>query len=144
MTVTANIVATCSVSADPLAFGTVVPGTAKDAEAVVSATCTSGTAYTLDLGNGANSSTTVGTTTPFRRQMASGASMLPYGLYQESARTTAIDATATGAASNNFLTTTLGDAEVQTKTVYGRIFAAESAAKVPGSYSDTVVVTVAF
>jgi spore coat protein U-like protein len=76
--------------------------------------------------------------------MASGAYRLPYALFQEVARVTGIAATASGAATNNFLTTTVGSGVAQTKQVFGRIIGAESVDKLPGVYGDTVVVTIAF
>jgi spore coat protein U-like protein len=142
LTVSADVQTACSVSAGPMAFGVVVPGVVKETEAVVTAICTSGTAYTLDLGDGLNHITTGGTGGQYRRQMTSGASVLPYVIYIDSTRATTIDATAT--ALNNLLTTTVGNSVAQSKTIYGRVLAAESLAKLPGTYVDTVVVTVAF
>jgi spore coat protein U-like protein len=140
--VTANVQTACSVSASPMAFGVVVPGLVKDTEAVVTAICTSGTAYTLDLGDGLNHITTGGTGGQYRRQMLSAANVLPYVIYIDSTRATAIDATAV--ALNNLLTTTVGNSVAQSKTIYGRVVAAESLGKVAGAYADTVVVTIAF
>jgi spore coat protein U-like protein len=73
--------------------------------------------------------------------MASAAERLPYVLYQEAGRITEI---AASVANTNFVTTTLGNGSTQTYTVYGRIVGAESSASPPGSYSDTVIITVAF
>ena len=142
MTVTANIQAACSVSAGPMAFGTVVPGTSKDTVATVSSNCTAGTAYTVDIGNGMNSIATGGTGTQFRRQMAGGGDLLPYVIYIDSTRATAIDASAV--AVNNLLTTTVGDGLDKATSIYGRVVGAESLAKPPGSYVDTVLLTIGF
>ena len=146
MLVSATIQNTCVVSASPLAFGTVIAGVSADTTAVVSATCTAGTVYTLDLGDGVNATVAGGTgfaSGVFRRQMASGTYRLPYALYQEVARSTEIAAAAV-AAYNNFLTTTVGSGVAQTRSVFGRVIGAESIDKLPGVYSDTVVVTIAF
>ncbi len=144
MTVSATIEAACSVSISPMNFGTVVPGVTKDTDAVVSVVCTSGTTYTLDLGDGLNHITTGGTGTQYRRQMASAANRLPYVVYQEPERATEIAATSSLAANNNLLTSTVGNGATQDKTIYGRVVGAETVAQVPGVYVDTVVVTVAF
>lgn len=144
MAVSANIDAACSVSASPMAFGTVLPGVVKDTTAVVTAVCTTGTAYTLDLGDGLNHITTGGTGLQYRRQMVSAANMLPYVVAIDLTYATEIGATAAGAAINNLLTTTIGNALAQPVTIYGRVVGAESLAKAPGSYADTVVVTIGF
>ena len=144
MDVSATIETACSVSASPMAFGVVLPGVNKDTEAVVTAVCTMGTTYTLDLGDGLNHITTGGTGIQYRRQMASAANRLPYVVYIDATRATQIDATASAAATNNLLTSTVGNGLNQPVTIYGRVIAAESVAKVPGAYNDTVVVTIAF
>jgi spore coat protein U-like protein len=89
-----------------------------------------------------NHITTGGTGGQYRRQMLSAANVLPYVIYIDSTRATAIDATAV--ALNNLLTTTVGNSVAQSKTIYGRVVAAESLGKVAGAYADTVVVTIAF
>lgn len=144
MVVSATIETACSVSATPMAFGIVLPGINKDAESIVTAVCTSGTTYTLDLGDGLNHIVTGGTGGEYRRQMASATNRLPYVVYIDATRATSIDATASAAATNNLLTSTVGNGLDQPVTVYGRVVGAESATKVPGVYADTVVVTIAF
>jgi len=142
MDVSATIDSSCSVSASPMAFGTVIPGVNKDTTAVITANCTSGTAYTVDIGDGLNHITTGGTGGEYRRQMASAANRLPYVIYIDSTRATEIAATAV--ALNNLLTTTVGNAVDQPVTIYGRVIAAESTAKPAGSYADTVTITIGF
>jgi spore coat protein U-like protein len=145
MDVSATIETACAVSASPMAFGVVQPGVVKDAEATITAVCTSGTTYTLDLGDGLNHITTGGTGGQYRRQMASAASRLPYIIYIDATRATPIDASAAGTlAYNNLLTSTVGNGLEQAVTIYGRVVGAESLAKIPGVYGDTVVVTIAF
>jgi spore coat protein U-like protein len=144
MTVSANVEAACTVSVSPMAFGTVLPGVTKDTDAVVSVVCTSGTTYTLDLGDGLNHITTGGTGIQYRRQMASAAKRLPYMVFQEPERATEIAATASLAATNNLLTSTVGNGVTQDKTIYGRVVGAETTTQAAGVYTDTVVVTVAF
>lgn len=145
MDVSATIETSCSVSASPMAFGVVQPGIVKETEAIITAVCTSGTTYTLDLGDGLNHITTGGTGSQYRRQMASAANRLPYVIYIDATRATAIDASAAGTlAYNNLLTSTVGNGLAQPVTIYGRVVGTESLAKPPGSYNDTVVVTIAF
>ena len=117
----------------------------KEAEAVVTAVCTTGTTYTLDLGDGLNHITTGGTGGQYRRQMASAANRLPYIIYIDATRATQIDPSAAGTlAYNNLLTSTVGNGLDQPVTIYGRVVGAESLGKPPGIYGDTVVVTIAF
>lgn len=143
MTVTANVETACAVSASPMAFGTVIPGVIKETTATVTANCTNGTAYTLDLGDGLNHTVDGGPAGGlYRRQMASTTFLLPYVVYIDAARTTEIGATAV--ALNNLLTTTLGTGVNSDVMIYGRIKADETAAQEPGSYTDTVVITIGF
>ena len=144
MLVSANIETACSVSASPMAFGTVLPGVVKDTQAVVTAVCTSGTTYTLDLGDGLNHITTGGTGIQYRRQMGDAANRLPYIIAVDTTYATQVDATASLAATNNLLTSTVGNGLDQPVTIYGRVVGAESVSKAPGAYTDTVVVTIAF
>jgi spore coat protein U-like protein len=145
MDVSATIETACSVSASPMAFGVVQPGVVKETEAIVTAVCTSGTTYTLDLGDGLNHITTGGTGGQYRRQMASAANRLPYIIYIDATRAKQIDASAAGTlAYNNLLTSTVGNGVAQPVTIYGRVVGAESLSKIPGTYVDTVVVTIAF
>jgi spore coat protein U-like protein len=143
MDVTANVETACTVSASPMAFGTVIPGINKEATATVTANCTNGTEYTLDLGDGLNHITTGGISgDQYRRQMAADTFRLPYVVYIDSTRVTSIDATAV--ALNNLLTTTVGTGEDQDVMIYGRIKGEETAAQEPGVYADSVVITIAY
>lgn len=143
MTVTANVETACTVSATPMAFGTVIPGIVKETTATVTANCTNGTAYTLDLGDGLNHTTDGGTAGGlYRRQMASGTYRLPYVVYIDATRATEIGASAV--ALNNLLTTTVGSGENQDVMIYGRIKADENTTQEPGAYADTVIITIAY
>lgn len=144
LTVSANIETGCSVTASPMDFGVVVPGVTKETESTLSVVCTSGTTYTVDLGDGLNHITTGGTGIQYRRQMASAANRLPYVVYQEVARATEIAATSSLAANNNVLTSTVGNGLAQDKVIFGSVIGAESVANPAGVYVDTVIVTVAF
>jgi spore coat protein U-like protein len=118
--VTANVAASCSVTATDLAFGQYDPfaATPLDSTSTISITCTNmhGYAYSVP--------------TPTARSMAGpGAATLNYGLYNEAARTSGFGGAGTG------------NGSAQSITVYGRIPAGQTLAVV-GSYSDLVTVTV--
>jgi spore coat protein U-like protein len=135
-------VATCNISTTGPAFGTYDPSsaTATTANGSVTATCTwiSGGNTTVNLvviygpGNAG--------TYP-NRFMLSGAQQLNYNIYFESSFTTirgnGTAGTQTGQAT---LSVSSGNPTVTaTGTLFGRIPAGQNAA--PGSYSDTIVVT---
>ena len=123
--VLANVQATCSVSATNLDFGQYDPfaATPKDGSSTLSVTCTNGTTYGVAVA------------TPTARSMAGpSGSTLAYGLYNDAARSAAFGVPANSA-------TGIGTA--QTINVYGRIPIAQTGAR-PGSYADTVTVTVSY
>ncbi|UZW60505.1 Csu type fimbrial protein [Lysobacter enzymogenes] len=134
-TVNGSVPNTCALSPKPvpdLAFGS-VPGyvTANvDRTTAIGLTCTGRTAWQLGIGNGLNASGNI------RRMRSAGGQFVPYELYRDSGRsqrwgttlgTDTVSGTGTGAA--------------QSQTVYGRV-APQTAT--PGSYTDTVVVTVTY
>lgn len=136
MTVSGTVVPTCSVAAAALNFGAAIPNPINsnvDAQGSVTATCSTGAAYTvaLSVGNGAGA-------TFASRKMTSGGNTLNYSLYTDASRTTVWgDGTA---GSNTFGGSGSGAAQVI--PVYGRI---PSPQTVPtGAYTDTVVVTLTF
>ena len=126
-TVTAINGNACSVSTTAVDFGSRGLLTSNvDVTGGVSVLCTSGLIYKVSLGAGSNG-------TIAQRKMASGSSTLDYNLYANSARTTVwgtqtITGTGTGSA--------------QTHTVYARLSA--QASPEPGTYTDSVVVTVEY
>jgi spore coat protein U-like protein len=137
LNVSASVVANCTISTLPIAFGAYDPvvtnaTTNDDAAGSVIVACTKGTAATIGLGLGSNAS---GTT---RRMKDATTDYLSYELYQETGRITVWGTTGTALLS-------IGAAPskaARTFTVYGRI---PSAQDVPaGSYSDTVQATVNF
>ena len=131
--VTANVLTSCSVSANPLAFGSYDPtATAPlDAATTLSVLCTVGTSFTVGLNAGTAPGATVTT-----RQMTNGASALSYALYQSAARTTIWGNTP----GTNTPPPTTALATPTSLTVYGRVPASQN---VPaGGYSDTITVTV--
>lgn len=122
--VTANVSASCTVTATDLGFGPYLATAVAplDASSTINVTCSNSHPYAVDVG-----------ATPAARTMAGPAgSVLNYGMFNEAARSTAFTvaaATGTGAA--------------QAYTVYGRVPAGQFLAR-PGAHSDTVTVTVTY
>lgn len=134
-TVSATVVASCSVTATNLGFGTYTPSTASPntANSTVKVTCTTGTPYTISLDGGTVSGSVTG------RNMSDGAShLLSYALY-----TTSSYGTIWGDGSGSTGTVgATGNGSAQTQTVYGSIPAGQFVT--PASYSDQVGVTVTY
>lgn len=128
-TLTAVIASSCSITANPLAFGS-YSGALLNATTTLSVTCTSGTAYNVGLSAGTASSATVTT----RAMTGPSSALLNYSLFSDSGRTinwgnstgSWVGGTGTGAA--------------QTLTVYGQIPAGQY--PIPGTYTDTITATV--
>lgn len=130
--VTSTVQATCVVSANNLAFGT-YNGTQTDATTSISVSCTTTTPYNVGLNTGTASGATVTT----RQMTGPSASLLNYSLFRDSARTlnwgnTVGTDTVTGT----------GNGTAQVLNVYGTVPAGQLVT--PGSYSDTIVVTVTY
>lgn len=131
LSVAATVINQCTVAASPMNFGTTSFMTANiDAAAAVTVTCNASTSVTISLDNGSSG------TSPTARQMASGANQVLYGAYWDSGRTTPA-----GSATNS-----QGMAGTANKTltlpIYGRV--PPQASKPPGSYMDTIGVTVLY
>jgi spore coat protein U-like protein len=134
MTVQMTITATCTVnSATSLNFGTQgVLSTNVDQTSTIQVTCTNTTPYNIGLDAGTGTGATVAT-----RKMTSGANTVNYTLYSNSGRTTVWGNTVgtdTQAAT--------GNGSAQSYTVYGRV--PSQAAPAPGTYSDTITITVTY
>ena len=134
MTVQMTITATCTVnSASTLNFGTQgVLAANVDQTSTVQVTCTNTTPYNVGLNAGTGSGATVAI-----RKLTSGANTVNYTLYSNSGRTTVWG--------NTIGTDTVaatGNGAAQNYTVYGRIPAQTTPA--PGSYTDTITVTVTY
>ncbi|HEX7027403.1 MAG TPA: spore coat U domain-containing protein [Gammaproteobacteria bacterium] len=122
----------CTVTATNFQFGTIDPLIATDhqSSSTVTVTCPGVTAYTVSLSPGGG--------TYGQRQMASGGNTLNYNLYISSLYTS-IWGDGTGSTS-----TVSGNADSSGSvlTVYGRLPHQPTA--IPGSYADSIVVTVTF
>lgn len=133
----------CTASTTALVFGAHNPlGGATDSTGSVRVTC-GGVAgllipFRIDLGRG-------GAAGYAPRRLASGANTLAYNLYTDAGRTS-VWGDGTGGSvstSSSVLLDVLGWAPAQSFTIYGRIGAGQTGA-VPGSYADTVSVTVTY
>ncbi|WP_445536162.1 Csu type fimbrial protein [Acinetobacter sp. G18] len=109
-------------------------------QGAVNTTCNSGTPYSIYLGDGNNR-----ISGGFRRMANSNNEFIPYQLYKDSNYSSVWDATGgvnsvggTGGVSGT------GTGNAQTTTVYGKIPQGTTIASRPGSYSDSVVVTVTY
>jgi spore coat protein U-like protein len=130
--VTANIAATCLISAGTLDFATYT-GVQVDSTSTISVTCTNTTGYNVGLNAGAASGATVTT----RSMTGPGNALLNYALYSESTRTTNWGNTVgTDTKSGS------GSGSAQAITVYGRLAASQYPA--PGAYSDTITATITY
>lgn len=141
--VTATVLSTCSAAATALPFGNYTPGGgALTATSTISIKCTKNSPYTvaLNVGTGTGASFAAG------RLMSSGTNTLQYNLYTTAAGGTVFgDGTgATGTLAGTGAGVAAATA-ANTLTVYGQL--PDSAANqqaLPGSYTDTVTVTVSY
>ena len=129
-----TLTASCTInSASTLNFGSQgVLIAAVNQTSAVQVQCTNTTPYNIGLDAGAGTGATVAV-----RNMTSGANTVNYSLYSDSGHTT-VWGTAIG---TNTVAAT-GSGASQSYTVYGQVPAQTTPA--PGSYSDTVTVTVTY
>ena len=132
-TVTATVVSACTVTATTLDFGSVgvLLGNV-DSTNDVSVTCSATVPYTVALNGGLS-----GASDPTQRKMSKAADTVTYGLYRDAMRTQPWGST-TGV---NTASGT-GSGFAQSFTVYGRV--SPQATPGPGTYTDTIVVTVTY
>jgi spore coat protein U-like protein len=125
---------TCTISsAAALDFGN--PGvlaTNVDQISTIHVTCTNPTPYNIGLDAGTGSGATVAT-----RKMTSGRATVSYSLYSDRAHTTAWGTTVGSDA-----VAATGNGSGQSYTVYGRV--PPQGEPSPGTYTDTVTVTVTY
>jgi len=130
---TATVLSTCNVGATSVNFGsTGILNANTDAQGTLSIQCSPSLPYTVSLDGG-----TSGATDPTQRKMSFTGANVTYGLYRDSARTLPWGNTV-----GTNTTSGTGTGVTQSQTVYGRI-ATQTTPK-PGSYSDSVVVTVGY
>jgi spore coat protein U-like protein len=129
---TATVLPSCTVSATNMNFGTQTYLTSNvDATSTITANCTSTATYTVSLSNGNTG------TGPTVRKLVNGASNVTYGIYSNAARSVAWGSTI----GTNTVSGT-GTGANQTLTAYGRV--PIQTTPTPGTYTDTVVVTVTY
>jgi spore coat protein U-like protein len=142
LNVTLTITAACTINATTLAFpstdGISLTTTPITASTTVSVTCTSGSPFTIGMGQGNNYSG--------GNRMASSGNYIPYGLYTDSAWTDAWTTTTenngcSGPANSCYVGTGTGSA--QSVTIYGKV-PTLATAPTAGSYTDTVLMTITY
>jgi spore coat protein U-like protein len=130
--VSARVEAVCEVTATDLAFGTYTSnlGAPLQGTTQLRATCTPGSTYTVGLNEGTSPGATVN-----QRKMVSGAQVLNYQLYSDSARSKIW-----GNTPGTDTETGVGTGLAQDRTVFGAV---PQAQVVPaGDYTDTITVRV--
>lgn len=127
--VSLTVSSACSVTAEPLAFGTVSAfDNDIDASSPTTVKCTPGAPYTVYLDYGLNP-----TGTQRKLKSTTSATTVSYDLYSDSGRTAVWGGVLAGI-------TGTGDGSDQARTIYGRI--PTQTAVGAGDYKDTVTVTV--
>jgi spore coat protein U-like protein len=130
--VSANVQATCTNTATPLAFGT-YSGVQSDSTAIVTVTCTNTTSYTVALNAGTATTATVTT----RRMTGAVGVFLAYALFSDAGRTINWGTTV-----GTDTVAGTGTGTAQPLTIYGRVAAGQFPA--PGAYTDTIIATVTY
>lgn len=137
--VNATVVSACTVTGSLLNFGSSIdPLSAAvplDASSQLTVQCTNTTPYSVALSAGLNAG---GAANFASRTMKNGTYSMAYQLYTDSARSTVWG---DGTASSSPVTGT-GSGSSQTLTIHGRIPSLSGA--VPGTYTDTVTVTITY
>ena len=133
-TATITLAATCLInSASALNFGSAGVLTANvDQTSTIAVQCTNTTPYNIGLDAGTGTGATVAV-----RKLSTGSATVNYTLYSDSGRTTIWGNTV----STDTVAAT-GNGASQSYTVYGRVPAQTTPA--PGTYTDTVTVTVTY
>ncbi|MEO8103246.1 MAG: spore coat U domain-containing protein [Betaproteobacteria bacterium] len=139
--------ATCTASASGVMLGTYTPNqrTPADSAGSIVVTCAKGALDALPMTVNYSLDISIGSSTGYSpREMTSGVNRLRYNLYRDATR---ISIWGDGSGGTSAVAGALaiqpspGSASF-THTLYGRIFASQNA--VPGSYADTVLVTVSY
>jgi spore coat protein U-like protein len=130
--VTANVQATCAISATSAAFGSYT-GVIADTTSIVTVTCSNTTTYNIGLNAGLGT----GATVTNRLMVGPNSNQLNYGLFQDAAHSinwgdTVGTDTVTGA----------GNGLAQTITIFGQIPAGQF--DQAGIYLDTITATITF
>jgi len=128
--VTLKVSSACSVTAQPLDFGTVSAfDSAVDSSSATTVKCTPGAPYEVFVNYGVNA----GTGTQRKLLSTSTTATVNYNVFSDAGRTAAWGGALSGV-------TATGDGTEQAMTLYGRV--PVQAAVAAGDYKDTVTVTV--
>jgi spore coat protein U-like protein len=130
--VTANVQATCAISATAAAFGPYT-GVVVDTTAVLIVTCSNTTTYNIGLNAGVGA----GATVTNRAMTGPGSALLDYGLFQDAAHSVNWGDTV-----GTDTVTGTGDGLAQSITVFGQVSAGQFVE--PGAYLDTITATITF
>jgi spore coat protein U-like protein len=136
-TVSASVGRNCTISTANLALGEFVGDNNLAATSDITVRCTNGTAFSIALDDGVTG------TYAGRRMVGPGGNFLVYNLYTDDtyAAVWGDDSGATDVVGGNG--TGMGNA--LTRTVYGRLLAADNTGPVDvGAYSDTIVATITY
>jgi spore coat protein U-like protein len=136
--VSATAAAACTLTAAPVAFGTLSTSAATSATGSVTVNCTNGDALTIALDAGTSASGS-------QRRLVNAGNYLNYSLYQPTAAGTAESSPAVAwgdgtALGSTFGTTSTGAAQVF--NVYGSVPSGQTL--YVGAYTDTVTVTLSY
>lgn len=140
--VNATVIATCSITTSPLAFGNydALAGTARQGSAGLEVTCSQGSTAVIALAGGTNADGA-------QRRMSDGTAFLNYSIFKPlssaaGAACAYTDVWGPGGGGTAFSTTAAPNLATRTYNVCGQIPAGQS---VPlGTYTDIVVATVTF
>ena len=136
-TVSASVGKNCTISATNLALGEFVGDNNLTAQSDITVRCTNGTAFNIALDDGLTG------TYAGRRMVGPGGNFLVYNLYTDNTYAAVWgDDTGTTDVVGGSGT---GMANALTRTVYGRLLAADNVGAVEaGAYSDTIVATITY
>ena len=131
--VQATVISRCTVMAGELNFGSVgLINTNIDATNTISIACTAGAPSSIGLNNGIS-----GATSPSQRHMSSAQGSIVYGIYANSGRSIVWGDVNNGQAQGG-----TGTGLTQNFKAFGRV--PPQTSPPPGSYADTIVVTVTY
>ncbi len=127
--VSVQVLASCSISASNMSFASITTGTTTntDATSTLTVNCSSGTPFTIALGNGSNYSG--------GRRMTNGTTNINYYLYSDSGRSSQW--------SGATVVSGTGSGSDQNFTIYGRVPSGQSVLYA-GNYSDTIIATITY
>ncbi|MEA5556542.1 Csu type fimbrial protein [Nodularia spumigena] len=140
--VSATVPVSCTISANPIAFGNYDPiGThanaALDITGSLTTTCTSGAPAVITLGQGGYADTGSSDAAPLRRLSAGNNNFLAYQIFKEQTRATNWGNT------NTTGVTVTGTGSPMNTEIFARIPSGQTAA-LATSYTDTVIVTITY